>query len=486
MKKLLNNRTFRQGSVATALTAIVIALIIVLNMVITALSERYILSVDLTENNLFSISEESKNFLRNLDKDVTIYVMSSEEAFTQGNIYAVQANDVLKRYALESSRVHVEYIDLLRNPAFESRFPDLQLHPNTILVTSGGKVRDLTPFDLYNVEAHQGQMMIASSKAEQAMTSAMLNVTSDKTVGVTFLTGHNETELTTLQALLELNNYTVTHTNLLTEEIDPESEIAILAAPKRDLDEDALRKLDDYLSNDERLGRTLLYFASIEQPEPSGMPNISAFLRDWGIAVENSVVFEASLNRVAAFNMYAPYAEYTQNEYAEVTASRNLWIFIPFSKPLSTVFESRSSIQTEVLLAFSHTSGVVPEDAGNDWQPSESDLTGPIPALILARELRYDGTEQLRSNVVAASSVFAVSADALSATTTGNGDYFINLLNKLSNREDVVNIQSKAIGGRELGIHSAQALTLALIFVILLPLAVLVYGVVVWLRRRHR
>ncbi|MCL2035601.1 MAG: GldG family protein [Oscillospiraceae bacterium] len=486
MKKLLNSRTFRQGSAATAITAIAIAMIVVLNMVVTSLSERYILSIDLTENNLFSISEESKSFLRNLDKDVTIYVLSSEEAFLQGNVYSVQANEVLKRYALESPRVHVEYVDLLRNPAFESRFPDLQLNPNTILVTSGGKVRDLTPYQLYNIESYQGQMMIASSQAEQAMTSAMLNVTSDKTVGVAFLTGHNETELPTLQALFELNNYTVTHTNLLTEEIDPESVIAVLAAPKRDLDEDALKKLDDYLSNDERLGRTLVYFSSIEQPEPSDMPNISAFLRDWGIAVENSVVFEASLNKVAAFNMYAPYTEYAEAEYSEATASRNLWVFMPFSKPLSVVFESGNSISTEVLLAFSQTSGVLPEDAEADWQPSESDLTGPTPALVLARQIRYDGTTQLRSNVAAVSSVFAVSSDALSATSTGNGDYFINLFNKLSNREDIVNIQSKAIGGKELGIQSEQALVLALVFVILLPLAVLIYGVVVWLRRRHR
>ena len=486
MKKILNSRTFRQGSAATALTAIVIALIIVLNMVVTSLSDRYPLSIDLTENQIFSISDESKSFLRGLDRDITIYVLSLEESFLSGNVYAVQANEVIKRYAQESPRVRVEYIDLLRNPTFENRFPNLQLTPNSILIVSGDRVRDLSPYDLYNIEGQMGQVMIASSKAEQAMTSAMLNVTSDKTVGVTFITGHNETELAAFQSLLELNNYTISHTNLLTKEVDPESTIAIMAAPKRDLDEDTLKKLDDYLSNGEKLGRSLLYFASIEQPEASDLPNLSAFLRDWGIGVENSVVFEASLNKVAAFNIYAPYAEYTESEYAEITASRNLWIFLPFSRPLSVLFEAKSAITTQTLLAFSETSGIVPENAAQDWQPRESDLSGPIPALVLAQKTTYEGITPQRSNVVAASSVFAVSGDAVSATSTGNGDYFINLLNKLSDREDVVNIQSKAIGGRELGIQSAQALTLALIFVILLPLAVLVYGVVVWLRRRHR
>ncbi len=53
-------------------------------------------------------------------------------------------------------------------------------------------------------------------------------------------------------------------------------------------------------------------------------------------------------------------------------------------------------------------------------------------------------------------------------------------------REDVVYISPKTIGGQELGIQSNQVVILAVIFVVLLPLAVIVCGTVIWLRRRHK
>lgn len=486
MHKFLNSRRFRQGSVATAITVIVVAVIIVFNMLVSALSSRYSLSLDLSADQIFGISEETKSFLASLNQDVDIYILTTEEKFTANGEYFIQANEVVKKYAKGSDHVKVSYVDMVKVPTFQNRFPDLNLNTASVVVSSGDKAVDLTVYDLYNVESnpYYGTETIVSSKAEQAMTSAILKVTSDKVTRVTMLTGHNETEVTGLESLLELNNYEIVTQNLLTEEIDPDAKIAVLCAPMRDLNEDELKKLDAYLDHSGELGRSLLYFASDTQPE---LPNLSAFLADWGIEVADGVVFEGSLNRVMNFNMQIAIVDYTEDDYSQTVRDNNLYTVSLYARPLYALFESKGSISVEVPLWFSQTSGIIPPDAESDWQPAETDLSGPIPALIVATQTAYEGTEPHQSKVVACGSALTIDDSVISQASIGNGEYFLRLINILAEREDVVSIQSKTIGGHELGMQSTgQAYLLALLLMIILPLTVLISGIVIWMRRRHR
>jgi ABC-type uncharacterized transport system involved in gliding motility auxiliary subunit len=139
-----------------------------------------------------------------------------------------------------------------------------------------------------------------------------------------------------------------------------------------------------------------------------------------------------------------------------------------------------------VILNFSETSGIVPVDADETWTPSEADIAGPIPALIITQDRTYEGTTLLTSNVAVCGSALAVEQSFLQATSLGNGEFFLSVFNKLADRQDTVSIQAKTIGGNELGIQSQQVVIIGLLLAIVLPLAVLVYGTVVWLGRRHK
>jgi ABC-type uncharacterized transport system involved in gliding motility auxiliary subunit len=485
MNKIFKSRTFRHGSVATATTVIVIAVIVALNMLVTSLSARYNLSLDLTANQIFGISEDTKAFLQNLEKDVQVYVLDTEQGFTGGGEYSVQANEVIQKYAQESPRVTVQYIDLVRNPTFAQQFPNLSLNTSSIVVASESKSTDLTPYDLYNVQTDQyyGGTQIVSSKAEQAMTSAMLKVTSDEIVKVVMLGGHDETPPEGLRALLDANSYEVLDQNLLTEEINPEAKILVLNAPMRDLTAEELTKLDTFLYNGGKLGRNLVYFAGDTQP---AMPNLNAFLADWGIGVGESVVFETSLNKVMNMNGFIPAVDYVEEEYSQTVRERSLLTVVPYARPLTALFETSSSKQLSVILNFSETSGVVPADADETWAPSEADIAGPSPALIVTQDRTYEGTTLLTSSVAACGSALAAEQSFLQATSLGNGEFFLSVFNKLADRQDTVSIQAKTIGGNELGIQSQQVVIIGLLLAIVLPLAVLVCGTVVWLGRRHK
>ena len=66
--------------------------------------------------------------------------------------------------------------------------------------------------------------------------------------------------------------------------------------------------------------------------------------------------------------------------------------------------------------------------------------------------------------------------------------YLMNVINTFADKEDVgITIESKSIDNTELGITDvATQITMLVVFVIIIPIAILVAGFVFWLRRRNR
>ena len=83
-KNLLNRRRFKYGSLATIITVGFIVAVVLLNVVCTLLLERYPLSIDLTSDNRFKLTDESVEFVKSIDEDVTILVLADESTF-EGN-----------------------------------------------------------------------------------------------------------------------------------------------------------------------------------------------------------------------------------------------------------------------------------------------------------------------------------------------------------------------------------------------------------------
>ena len=212
--------------------------------------------------------------------------------------YYVQAHSVIEQYEKYSDQITLEYVDLLENPSLASAYEDVQI--GDIIVSSGNRSQTLTAYDLFNVESgsYYGNY-ITSSRAEQAMTSAIMNVTSETQVKAGVLTGHSEQYPDGFVQLLENNNFEVVSVSPATEEIPEDIDVLIWVAPINDPDQDVLDKLDAFLSDNEE--KTLLYFADTTQPV---LPRLEAFLEKWGIAVEPSSVIETDNRKIINSNPY--------------------------------------------------------------------------------------------------------------------------------------------------------------------------------------
>ena len=481
MNLFFKSRRFRQGSLATGITVAVLALVILCNLLLGALAEKYPLKLDMTSNRAFALSQTSLDFVGGLQTDITIYVLATEEEFTnQGDAsdYFVQAAEVIKKYAQASGRIRVSFVDYLLDPTFVQRFPDLQLSFGSILVQSGEgaaqRYKTVSVYDLFNVEQSYYGNVIASSKAEQAMTSAILAVTSDQKTVVSVLSGYGEAAPDPLVALLEANNYQISKQNILTEDIPAEASIAVILAPERDWHEDDIAKLDRFLQNE---GKTVLYFSHFTQPD--NLPNLSAFLADWGIKVNSGAIMETSNRRYIYGSPANPLAQYTEEFFSQTARSRDMPFVMPQAKPLEALFENRGSIYTGIILQFSETAVVYPLDAPEGWKPQDAAITGPLPAAIVASNASQP------SHVVVFASFTALDSALLDHTSYGNADFVLDLCDILSGRQDVVRIEAKTMGGEPLGLNEAQFGVLGLLTIVVFPLAIMIIGALVWLSRRH-
>jgi hypothetical protein len=482
--KIFGKRNLRYGFISVCITIAVIAVVVLVNVVLTTIFKKYPLDIDLTEQQLFEISQDTQNYLAALNKDVNIYVLNTEVRFTNNSPtqYFIQANEVIRKYSQYSSRIHLEYVDMIRNPDFTSRYPGLDLNVGDILLVSGDRTRALMPQDLFNIQSSYYGSYVSSSKAEQAMTGALFAVASDTISVMTVIEGHGESDVSVFTDLLQMNAWELRTCNTMTEAIPPDTDLLILAAPGRDLSPEELQEIDRFLETG--TNRVFFYLGYHAQP---ALKNLDAFLAEWGLAVDPGIVFEENNNLILMDNPYVFLTELIDNDYAKSAISQGLYPVLPQSRPLRMVFEHGRYRSTQVLIQSSASSGIRPVDAPLDWQPGAADLKPAIPLLAMSTSNRTNVEgDFVSAHVVVSGSVLALDQGILGSSNIANSSYFLTLLGSLIKREDQFYVQDKTVGFANLDTTAAQMIIITLIFVVLVPLAVLGTGIVVWLRRRHK
>jgi hypothetical protein len=321
------------------------------------------------------------------------------------------------------------------------------------------------------------------------MTSALLGVTSTRTSLAVVIGGHGEADVGPLTELLRMNAWELRALNTMTEAIPPEAGLLILAAPGRDLSLEELNGIASFLESG--ANRIFLYLSSYAQPGQGdnllGLPNLDAFLAEWGIAVEPGIVFETDDARIIGNSPYVAFSDFVENDYSKSVQEKGLSPVFPQSRPLRLVFDAERYRTTSVLVRSSPSSGIRPADAGQDWFPTAADMRADIPLMTLTTSTRNNVEGDIVSaHVVVSGSVLSLNQGVLGNINIGNSGFMLDLLGRLSGREDQIYIQDKTLGFSNLNVTGAQVIIFGLIFIVLIPLAVLGTGIVVWLRRRHR
>ena len=482
--KAVKNHSLKLNTLFAVLIAALVLIAFLLNAVMYTLSGRYPLSTDLNANAAYHVGEDTKDVLNMITDDLEMYVLSSKDSFSN-NSYLTQVQKILEEYPKHSGHIHLSYIDYVSNPTFSANYPELELSSGDVLIVGPESVKQVPIASMFNYTYDaSGNLTVLSSRAEEAITSGIVSAVSPDPVCIGFLSGNGVSEDTkALQSILSDNNFKVEQVNLVSDPFT-DYDILLLPAPVSDLSEDSLKKLDGFLYNNGEYGKTLLYSADVNQPE---LPNLSAFLREWGIEVGDGGVFETEGTHAYSYQPYYPLVDYKDETFRDLLKDSTNPVLMPLSKPLSAVFTYRNNRTVTELLSFYETSGVRPSDANDSFTAADATVHGPMPAMLLSTQQISKTDGQVgRSNVLVSASTAAFGANAISNTSLNNANYLVAVFNRLYEREDAVSIEAKSLAGNILGISTATASVWGVVLCIVLPLLILGAGIAIFLSRRHK
>lgn len=464
-------RVLKNGAYAAVLTAIVLVAVILINLVIRALPTKYT-EYDISTAGLFTLSDTTLNLLHSLDTDVTAYYLG-ENGNEDTNI-----TRMLDRYAGETSHFKWEQRDPVLYPTFAQQYGAQDATTSSIILVCGDKSvvldhnTDLYEYDMsdyYTTGTYDLRFA-----AESALTSGISRVTSDASYVLYQLTGHGESELSTdFTDTLDNSGVSVESLNLLsTGSIPEDASVLLINAPQVDYTSDTIDLLREYLDN----GGALVVTTALTYDTP----NLDALLAEYGMTRQSGLLVENDADHYAAY--YGPAYLLPDMSVNDITSgvTDGMMTFAPVSQGIVTDDDTEDITYTTLLSTSSNAFAMQDYETATDLTQSDSDPTGSFKIAVAAE----DSATGARIVWCGCPNMFLSATDQ--SVSGGNSQLFGSIVNWMAGAENSAVVDSKSLSAEYLTVPSIAVIGFGLLAVIILPVACIVFGVVVFILRRRR
>ncbi len=501
-KSKMDSRRFRYGSMATAITAVVAVLVVVLNVVVSLLADRFPINIDLTQNKLFSLSDNSVEIAKSINKDVQVIVFGSEDLYKNPNMgsdyYQVEAlykeiYKALQQYTSYSGgKVTVKYEDLNLNPQLATQYNKYEVTSGDILLLCGDRYQKASFNDMYEISGDgYTQAQTVSSKVEVTLASRIKNVMRDTVQVVTAFVGHEEDEdtVSALKSIYEANGYEFKELNLASsEEIDANTVAGLIVGPTKDFTAEEIERLQKWLDNDGKLDRNLMVFADFQ----AECKNLYEFLNvEYGLEVTDNLVMETSLTRTYRYSGFYPYADTADTDFTkDLSGSAN--VLTPLTRQIVTHKENNSenSLYNVPIITFPESAKLMKiKDATDENASSEDDKSFaadayPVNGMAASVKWTYVDNEQVKTNVILSGSTQMILA--ASQANVKNENVLMSALGAMTGVVDDINVSTKSLERDTITFSDSTTLIVGLgVFTVGIPVIILIICLVVFLKRRH-
>lgn len=441
------------GANTTALTLIVLAILVLVNYV----AGRHKTQIDLTKQNLYTLSPQTKEVVKALKEEVqltAVYQLAGRRG-AEGQ----RARDLLKQYKDLSPKVKFEMLDPVADPA-KAMAKGIQ-STDMIWVESGGRKETV-----YTV-------------GEQEISSAILKATRPQKKKVYFLFGHGERDiessdrdgLSDAKSVLERLNYETSKLVLQTvKEVPADCAVLVVAGPKSGLPANEQKMLARYLEN----GGKMLLMLDPKTPVPAEL------VSPWGVEVGNNIVIDPRLGGGQAL--------VEKFETHQITKDLQIALF-PLARSVTPAATPPSGV-TATSLAKTPSMAWADTKLDGPYQQDVDDMTGPVSLAVVAQKEQTTDTPNQTDDkkkstrlLVVGNSAYATNA-AFQAVNLSDGVFFLNSVNWLAEEEALISIPPKEPERNTITLMDSQSRWIFLTTVLIIPLGVLLSGVFIWWRRR--
>lgn len=464
-------KTLSFGAYSTGSIALAVAVVVVINIVLGEMPSSWT-SVDMTSQKLYSLTDQTKEFVESINEDVTIYVIVAEDS------QDTTLGQTLQRYDDLSEHIKVEYVDPNVNPRFYMQYTD-SISMNSLIVVSEkrNKVIDYSSIYESSFDYTTYTSTTTGYDGEGQITSALDYVLSDSMPKVYMTEGHGEYTLSSsFTNALKKENVDYETVNLMDYDTVPrDAACLIINAPGSDFSSDDTDKVIEYLN----AGGNVVFVTGLTEGET---PNLDAITDYMGLSIAEGLVVEQD-----AANYYRnPYYLLPTQSYSTYTAGlyNQYYIFAPYVQGIVIKNEEAEGITYNSFLSTSDKAFSKVGDINvQNFDKAEGDIDGPFGVGVSAvKEL----DEETSATLIVYGCDQLFTDEANSMVSGANRVLFTNTVSSFVDHEVSVSIPAKSYEISYLTIPQSKAVLVGMMTIIVIPVGCLAAGFVIWFRRRKR
>ena len=473
IKGSFNKKYIKNGSYSMVISAIFIAVIVVINMIVNAVPSKYS-EIDVSDQKIFSIGDQTEKFLKKLEKDVTIYQVAASGSEDE------TIKKLLQKYEDASDHITVEQKDPVVNPKFTSEYTDEQLTSNSLIVECGERSKIVDYNDIYetSIDYNTYSYNTTGFDGEGQITGAISYVTSEDLPILYTLDGHGEKELdSVIREDIEKANMEIKTLNLLTEESVPEDAACLMInSPSSDITGEEKDAILSYLENG---GKAMIFSDYTEE----AMDNFDAVLENYGVERTEGIVIEEDAQHYAMQTPY--YLVPTVNNAEPVTSffSSGYFVLAPYAQGIRKTDSVRDTVAIESILTTSDSAYSKVNVKEESLEKTEEDIEGPFDIGVSITETLDDEKE---TQIIYYSTANIMDSQINKAAAGGNEQMIMESLNWMCSSEgnETISIPSKSLEISRLTLTAYDVSFWKICVMGLIPGFFLIAGFYIWLKRR--
>lgn len=489
------SRKFKYGSMATAFTIGFIAIVVIFNIIFTALASRYNWYIDMTNEQVFTLSDEAKEIMSDITNEVKIIFASEPDVLMTGSdsAYMRYVYTTAKQLEESFSNITVECVNVLKHPSYFREYyntTNTDIDSDSVVVVSGSEIRIFAAEAFFTFDKNYENVW--AYNGEYKLISGIMQVTQTDTPIVAFTTEHGESldenGAGNLATLFADNGFEVQSVNLANETLDDDCRILVIYNPRYDFigsEADAsqfneIQKIDDFLDD----YGCLLVFA--EPAYVDNLTNLNEFLEEWGISYVGDTYIRDK-DHAMTVDGYGIVTEYQSDTlgasiYSELSKlSTPPKAMIYKSMPIDILWESGGDLSgsrdVSAVLKSHDTSELVVD--------GEVTEVGSYNVMTISRETRIVDNEYYYSYVIASGSPTFSDGAYVVSNAYANKDVLSAAMKAVGRERVLAVLDFKPFDDDDITITTDEANHWTAAMTLVIPVIVAACGIYVVTRRKH-
>lgn len=473
--------------VDTSKTFLLMAIIVAIFIGINVLMQNWNPTpIDFSQEKLYTLTDESKEKVKNIDKDVNIYFVGYTDE--DNNL------ELAKQYKKANEKITAEAVDANNRPDLVEKY-GIENGTQGIIVECGEKSKVLSANDLVTYDTSTSETI---SIAEEKLTSSIISVTSPKVPKVYFLQGYSEYSLSKNMNFLKMFlsneiNEVDTLDVLSTGKIPDDCDTLVITTPSKDFDDVATNAIIDYINS----GRNILWLNSALTTSKD-MPNVNKILAMYGVnPFEVGVIRETNASKMVTNSPDLIIPEVQSSKVTKDIYNTTGVIFVNATKinvnedNLSELKVSKTDLALASKDSYFRTDFNAKSNAALEDEEKGTFIVGAELDKTLKEKNEETGESAITSKMIIFGENYFITDYPLNQNSqygaiqlAYNKDLVLNSIAYLADREEDITARKSTGTVKYTATEEQDTIIKVIIFAV--PIVIIVAGIVVWQIRRRK